>query len=198
MTTTSQAVRNVPTAGSYALDQSHSHVSFSARHLMVTKVRGRFPVTEGQLEIAEDPTRSSVVATIDVAAVDSGDPKRDEHLRSADFFDTANYPTVTFRSTNVDDHGNGNGEFTLSGELTVRDTTRPVTLKGEYLGSQASPWGDTRIGFTAETEISRKDWGLDFNVALETGGVLVGDKIKLTIDTEWIKEYRARRGTRRA
>ena len=97
----------------------------------------------------------------------------------------SNYPTVTFRSTKVDDHGDG--EFTLEGELTVKDTTRPVTLKGEYLGSQASPWGDTRIGFTAETEINRKDWGLEWNVALETGGVLVGDKIKLTIDAEWVK-----------
>ncbi len=185
-TTPSTALRNAPAPGSYALDQSHSHVSFSARHLMVTKVRGRFPVTAGHLEIAEDPTQSSVVATIDVAAVDSGDPKRDEHLRSADFFDAAQYPTVTFRSTSV--HDRGDGEFTLEGELTVRDSTRPVTLQGEFLGSQDSPWGDTRVGFTAETEINRKDWGLSWNVALETGGVLVGDKIKLTIDAEWVKE----------
>jgi polyisoprenoid-binding protein YceI len=185
MTTTPPQVRNAPTAGSYALDQSHSHVAFSARHLMVTKVRGRFPVTAGRLEIAENPTASSVEATIDVTAVDSGDPKRDEHLRSADFFDADNYPAVTFRSTSVDDHGDG--EFTLAGDLTVKDTTRPVTLKGEYLGSQASPWGDTRVGFTTETEINRKDWGLEWNVALEAGGVLVGDKIKLTIDAEWVK-----------
>jgi polyisoprenoid-binding protein YceI len=185
-TTPSTALRNAPAAGSYALDQSHSHVSFSARHLMVTKVRGRFPVTAGHLDIAVDPTQSSVEATIDVSAVDSGDPKRDEHLRSADFFDAEQYPTVTFRSTRV--HDRGDGEFTLEGELTVRDSTRPVTLQGEYLGSQVSPWGDTRVGFTAETEINRKDWGLSWNVALETGGVLVGDKIKLTIDAEWVKE----------
>jgi polyisoprenoid-binding protein YceI len=185
-TTPSQAVRNVPVAGEYALDQSHSHVSFSARHLMVTKVRGRFPVTAGKLVIAEDPGASSVEATIDVNAVDSGDPKRDEHLRSADFFDAENHPTVTFRSTSVEDHGDG--EFTLVGDLTVKGTTRPVTLKGEYLGTQASPWGDTRVGFSAETEVSRKDWGLEWNVALETGGVLVGDKVKLTIDAEWVKK----------
>jgi len=184
--TQAQALRNAPEAGSYALDQSHSYVSFTARHLMVTKVRGRFPVTTGHLDIAEDPTQSSVVATIDVTAVESGDPKRDEHLRSADFFDAEKHPTATFRSTKVEDHGDG--EFTLHGDLTVREVTRPVTLQGEYLGSQASPWGDTRVGFSAETEISRKDWGLDFNVALETGGVLVGDKIKLTIDAEWVKE----------
>jgi polyisoprenoid-binding protein YceI len=184
-TTTPQTAQNTPTAGSYDLDQSHSHVSFSARHLMVTKVRGRFPVIAGKLVIAEDAKESSVEATVDANAVDSGDPKRDEHLRSADFFDAENYPTVTFRSTKVVDQGDG--EFTLEGDLTVRDQTRPVTLKGEYLGSQASPWGDTRIGFTAETEISRKDWGLEWNVALETGGVLVGDKVKLTIDAEWVK-----------
>jgi polyisoprenoid-binding protein YceI len=185
MASTTQSVSNVPTAGNYALDQSHSHVSYSARHLMVTKVRGRFPVIEGKLVIDADPTKSSVEAVIDVRAGDSGDPKRDEHLRSADFFDTDNYPTVTFRSTKVIDKGDG--EFTLEGQLTIRDATRPVTLQGEYLGSQVSPWGDTRIGFTAETEVSRKDWGLDFNVALETGGVLVGDKIKLTIDAEWVQ-----------
>jgi len=185
-TTPSQSVRTVPVPGSYALDQTHSYVSFSARHLMVTKVRGRFPVTSGHLVIAEDPAQSSVEATIDVSAVESGDPKRDEHLRSADFFHAEQYPTVSFRSTGVEDHGNG--EFTLVGDLTVRDTTRPVTLQGEFLGSQASPWGDTRIGFSAETEVSRKDWGLEWNVALETGGVLVGDKVKLTIDAEWIKE----------
>jgi polyisoprenoid-binding protein YceI len=185
-TTPSQSVRNAPIPGSYALDQSHSHVSFSARHLMVTKVRGRFPVTAGHLVIAEDPQKSSVEATIDVSAVESGDPKRDEHLRSADFFDAEHYPTVSFRSTKVENHENG--EFTLTGDLTVRDVTRPVTLHGEFLGSQASPWGDTRIGFTAETEVNRKDWGLEWNVALEAGGVLVGEKAKLTIDAEWVKE----------
>ena len=185
MTTTPQALRNVPAAGSYALDPSHSQVTFSARHLMVTKVRGRFPVTAGKLEIADDPQNSSVEATIDVSAVDSGDPKRDEHLRSADFFDVEHYPTVTFRSTKVVDKGAG--EFTLEGELTVRDQTRPVTLEGEYLGTQASPWGDTRIGFSAETEISRKDWGLEWNVALETGGVLVGEEISLTLEVELLR-----------
>jgi polyisoprenoid-binding protein YceI len=185
MTTTSNQAQTTPAVGSYDLDQSHSSVSFSARHLMVSKVRGRFPVTSGKLVIAEDPQQSSVEATIDVTAVESGDPKRDEHLRSVDFFDTESHPTVTFRSTKVIDKGAG--EFTLEGELTIRGQARPVTLAGEYLGSQASPWGDTRIGFTAETEVSRKDWGLDFNVALDTGGVLVGDKIKLTIDAEWVQ-----------
>ena len=176
----------VPEPGNYALDASHSAVSFSARHLMVSKVRGRFPVTDGHLVIADDPERSTVDATIDVAAVDSGDAKRDDHLRSEDFFHAEEHPHITFRSTKVEDHGDG--EFTLYGDLTVRGTTRPVTLRGEYLGASPSPWGDTRIGFSAETEVNRKDFGLEWNVALETGGVLVGEKVKLTIDAEWIKQ----------
>jgi polyisoprenoid-binding protein YceI len=175
-----------PAAGEYALDTTHSYVSFSARHLMVTKVRGRFPVTEGKLVIAENPAESSVEATIDISAVESGDPKRDEHLRSADFFDTENHRYATFRSTRVED--TQDGEFVLHGDLTIRGETRPVALKGEYLGSTASPWGDTRVGFSAEVEVSRKDWGLEWNVALDTGGVLVGDKVKLVIDAEWIAQ----------
>jgi len=185
-TTQTTGAETVPTSGTYALDPSHSYVSFTARHLMVTKVRGRFPVVDGSLVIADDPEQSSVEAEIDAAGVESGDAKRDEHLRSADFFAVEQYPHVVFRSTKVENRGDG--EFTLHGDLTVRDVTRPVVLQGEYLGSQASPWGDTRIGFTAETEINRKDWGLEWNVALETGGVLVGDKIKLAIDAEWIKQ----------
>ena len=188
MTTTHTpiGVETVPAPATYALDPTHSYVSFTARHLMVTKVRGRFPVVEGSLVIAKDPEQSSVEAKIDAGAVESGDAKRDEHLRSADFFDTEHFPYVVFRSTKVANHGDG--EFTLEGDLTIRDVTKPVVLAGEYLGTQASPWGDTRIGFTAETEISRKDWGVEWNVALETGGVVVGDKIKLAIDAEWIKQ----------
>jgi len=181
-----QPVEYAPAPGTYALDLTHSYVSFTARHLMVTKVRGRFPVTAGQLVIGQDPATSTVEATIDIAAVESGDPKRDEHLRSSDFFDTENHQYATFRSTRLDDHHDG--EFTLYGDLTIKGVTRPVELKGEYLGTQASPWGDTRVGFSAETEVSRKDWGLEWNVALETGGVVVGDKIKLVIDAEWIAQ----------
>jgi len=184
--TQTQQTTVVPAAGTYALDPTHSYVSFTARHLMVTKVRGRFPVTEGELVIDADPEHSSVHTTIDVSAVESGDPKRDEHLRSADFFDTEQHRFATFTSTKVEDRGDG--EFVLHGDLTIRGVTRPVALKGEYLGTQASPWGDTRIGFAAETEVSRKEWGLEWNLALETGGVVVGDKIKLVIDAEWIKQ----------
>ncbi len=183
-TETTQSV--VPAAGTYALDPTHSYVSFTARHLMVTKVRGRFPVTEGKLVIAQDPSASSVEATIDVTGVETGDPKRDEHLRSADFFDVEQFGEASFRSTSVENHGDG--EFTLHGELTLHGVTKPVELKGEYLGTQPSPWGDTRIGFSAETEVNRSEWGVSFNMALETGGVMVSDKIKLVIDAEWIAQ----------
>jgi polyisoprenoid-binding protein YceI len=178
------AVDSVPAAGEYALDPTHSYVSFTARHLMVTKVRGRFPVVNGRLVIEADPSASRVEATIDLSGVETGDPNRDEHLRSADFFDAASNRYATFVTTSVEDEGNG--EFTLQGDLTIRNVRRPVSLRGEYLGAQQSPWGDMRIGFSAEGEVNRKDWGLEWNVALETGGVLVGDKVKLTIDAEWI------------
>jgi polyisoprenoid-binding protein YceI len=174
----------LPTTGTYALDTTHTDVSFTARHLMVTKVRGRFAVSGGEVTIAENPLESSVVATIDVASVNSGEAGRDEHLRSADFFDAEHYPTITFRSTKVE--AASDGEYTLTGDLTIKDVTRPVTLDLEYLGTVASPWGDQRAGFSASTEISRKDWGLEWNLALEAGGVVVGDKIKLNIDAETI------------
>ena len=177
-------VHEVPAAGTWTLDPTHTDVSFTARHLMVTKVRGRFGVSGGTVTIAENPLDSSVEATIDVASVNSGEAGRDEHLLSADFFDVANYPTITFRSTKVE--AAGDGEYKLTGELTIKDVTRPVTLDLEYLGSVDSPFGDTRAGFSASAEISRKDWGLDFNMALEAGGVVVGDKIKINIDAETI------------
>jgi polyisoprenoid-binding protein YceI len=174
-----------PETGTYTIDPGHSGVSFTGRHLMVSKVRGKFNVEGGTVTIADDPEQSSVDAVVNVRSVQSGDLKRDEHLRSADFFDAENYPTITFRSTKVED--TGDGEFTLYGDLTVRGVTKSVELKGEYLGAQQSPWNTTVIGFTAETEVNRKDWGLEWNMALETGGFLVGDKIKLVIDAEAVK-----------
>jgi len=177
-------VVDIPTAGTWTLDPAHTDITFTARHLMVTKVRGRFPLADGTITIAENPLESSVEATIDVARVDSGDPGRNEHLRSADFFDIEHYPTVSFRSTGVD--AAGDGTYRLTGELTIKDVTRPVTLDLEYLGTISSPWGDQRAGFSATTEVNRKDWGLEWNVALEAGGVVVSDKVRLSIDTEAI------------
>jgi polyisoprenoid-binding protein YceI len=161
-------------------------VTFTGRHMMISKVRGKFGVSAGTLTIADDPNQSSVEATINVQSLESGDVKRDEHLRSADFFDAEQFPTITFTSTKVEDHGDGN--FTLVGDLTVRGITKSVTLEGEYLGASQSPWNTTVIGFTAETVVNRKDWGLEWNMALEAGGVLVSEKITLTIDAEAVKQ----------
>ncbi len=184
-TQTTATSTTLPAPGTYAVDASHSSVDFSVRHLMVSKVRGSFQVPSGTIVIGDNPFDSSVVATIDAASVHTRDAKRDEHLRSADFFHTDEHPTVEFRSTRVGDVGEA---FTLYGDLTIKGVTRPVVLDVEFLGSGPSPFGDERIGFSASTEVNRKDWGLDFNMALETGGVVVGDKIKLTIDVEAIKQ----------
>jgi polyisoprenoid-binding protein YceI len=183
-TETKSTVR--PETGTYTIDPGHAGVSFTGRHLMVSKVRGKFSLTGGTVVIADDLSQSHVEATIPAASVQSGDVKRDEHLRSADFFDVEQYPTIEFRSTKLHDHGDGT--FDLDGDLTVRGVTRPVTLVGEFLGAQTSPWNTTVVGFSAETEVNRKDWGLEWNMALETGGFLVGDKIKLEIDVEAIKQ----------
>jgi polyisoprenoid-binding protein YceI len=175
---------DLPAVGTWTLDPAHTDVTFTARHLMVTRVRGRFPLAAGRVVIAENPLESSVEATVEVARVDSGDAGRDEHLRSPDFFDVDHHPTVSFRSTGVE--AAGDGAYRLTGDLTIKDVTKPVTLDLEYLGTISSPWGDRRAGFSASTEVSRKDWGLNWNVALEAGGVVVGDKIKLNIDAETI------------
>ena len=183
-TTESVATSQIPLpTGTWTVDPVHSGVEFHVKHLGIATVKGSFKEFEGTLEVG--PSGVSAKGSVKVASVDTREPQRDQHLRSADFFDTDKYPTINFTSTKVTDKGNG--EFTLEGELTVTGKTHAVTLQGEYLGAQASPWGDTRIGFSAETEVSRKDWGLEWNVALETGGVLVSDKVKLTIDAEWIK-----------
>ena len=172
----------LPVSGTWELDTTHTEVSFTARHLMVTKVRGRFPIRSGTVTIAENPLESSVVAEIDVAGVNSGEQGRDDHLRNSDFFEVEKYPTITFRSTKVE--AAGEGEYKLTGDLTIKDVTRPVTLDLEYLGTIASPWADQRAGFSATAEISRKEWGIEYNMALEAGGVVIGDKVKLNIEAE--------------
>ena len=179
------AGQELPVAGRYALDASHTEVTAVARHLMFTKVRARFPEVSGSVVIAEDPNGSSAEIEIAVAAVDSRDQARDEHLRSPDFFDVEHHPTMRFVSTGVRHDG---GDWKLDGDLTVRGTTRAVTLDVEYLGAVTDPWGGRRVAFTASTEVDREDFGLTWNVALETGGVLVGKKISLEIDTELVHE----------
>jgi polyisoprenoid-binding protein YceI len=178
--------RVLPAPGIWTLDPTHTEVTFTARHLMVTKVRGRFPIVSGALTVAENPLESSVEAVIDVAGVHSGESGRDDHLRSEDFFHAEAHPTITFRSTSLE--GEPDGELRLTGDLTIKGVTRPVTLDVEYLGTIESPWGDERAGFSASTTVNRKDWGLSWNVALEAGGVVVGDNVKLEIEAEAIRQ----------
>jgi polyisoprenoid-binding protein YceI len=176
----------VPVAGTYALDGSHSSVGFSVRHLMVSKTKGRFNDFQGTVTIAEDPLASSVEVEIQVASVDSRDEARDGHLRSPDFFDADTYPTITYRSTQVTPAGKG--RWIVEGELTVRDTTVAVPLEVTFEGGARDPWGGTRIGFTAHAELDREAFGLTWNQALETGGVLVGKQVRIDIEAEAIQQ----------
>ena len=174
--------QQVPEAGEYELDKAHTSVEFVARHLMISKVRGRFNDFSGVINIAEKPEDSSVVVTIDVGSVSTGDAQRDGHLTSPDFFHAESFPTIVFRSTKVEQAKAG--EWKVRGDLTVRDVTKPVTLDVEFEGSHPTPWGTTPIGFSASTELDREDYGLTWNQTLETGGVLVGKKIKIELSVE--------------
>jgi polyisoprenoid-binding protein YceI len=184
MATTTQA-GTVIEPGTWTIDASHSSVEFVARHLMVTKVRGVFGDLEGEINIAPDPLQSSVRASVGVSTVSSGDAKRDEHLRSPDFFDVEQYPKIEFASTRVEDR---NGTFVLTGDLTVHGVTREVSWDLEFDGTVKDPWGGTRAGFSATTEVNRKDWGLEWNIALEAGGFVVSDKVRLIVEVEAVKQ----------
>jgi polyisoprenoid-binding protein YceI len=175
----------VPEAGTYALDASHSHVGFSVRHVMVSKTKGRFGDVAGTITIGEDPFESSVEVEIQMASVDTRDETRDGHLRSADFFDVEQFPTMTYRSTKVSSDGN---RWTVDGDLTVKGITRSVPLELEFEGGAKDPWGGTRIGFTARTELNREDFGLSWNQTLETGGVLVGKQVKIDLEVEAVRQ----------
>ncbi|MGC4808390.1 YceI family protein [Micromonospora sp. DT233] len=176
----------IPAAGTYLLDTAHKRVGFVARHMMVSKVRGEFTDATATLTIAEDPLQSSVVATIQAASINTAQADRDAHLRSPEFLDVEGFPTLEYRSTGVKSH-DGN-EFVLSGELTIKGVTRPVELEVEFEGAGRSPFGQDIFGFSASTEIDREDFGLTWNVALETGGVLVGKKIKIEIEGEAVRQ----------
>lgn len=172
----------LPAVGTWEIDGSHSAASFSVKHLMVSKVRGRFGSLQGVIRIAEDPTASTVEVTIDAASVDTNDEKRDDHLRSSDFFDVERFPALTYRSTGVR-HVKG-GRWEVDGALTIRDVTRPVTLEVELVGTEQDPWGGSRVGFEASAEIDREEFGLTWNAALESGGVLVGRKVRVELDVQ--------------
>lgn len=168
-----------PQTGTWAIDPAHSTIDFVARHLMTTKVRGGFTSFSGTIEVADDPTESSVSVSIDTASVDTGADDRDQHLRSDDFFATDTYPAATFRSTSVE--ATGGDHYVLNGELTIKDVTRAVSIDFDYLGTTKDPWGNDKIAFEGATEIDREEWGLTWNKTLETGGVLVSKKIRIEL-----------------
>ena len=169
----------------WTFDPAHTSASFSARHMMVTTVRGTFAPPTGKLEFdPENPAAAYVEAKLDATSLTSGVKDRDNHLRSADFLETDKYPTITFKSTKVE--VTGDNEANVTGDLTIRGVTHPVVLKAGYLGVVNSPFGDKRAGFTASTKINREDWGLTWNVGIEAGGVLVGKEIKIELDLEAI------------
>lgn len=172
------------TPGVWNIDTSHSQVGFVARHLMIAKVRGQFRTFSGSITIADNPLESTVQAEVDLSSVDTGDAGRDEHLRSADFFQVEQHPQMTFVSTGVKEDDD---DYVLFGDLTINGTSRQVEFSLEFDGVTGDPWGGTRAGFTAQTEINRKDWGMEWNAALETGGVVVGDKVKIQLDIEAVK-----------
>jgi polyisoprenoid-binding protein YceI len=177
--------RPVPAAGTWTVDPSHSTVGFVTRHLMVSKVRGHFSEYSADLTIAERPEDSKVDVTLQVASISTADEGRDGHLLSPDFFDAETYPTITFATTSVAPVSED--EWKVTGDLTVRDVTKPVVLTVEFAGVSEDPWGNTRAGFSATTEIDREDFGLTWNQPLAGGGVLVGKKVKLELEVEAIR-----------
>jgi polyisoprenoid-binding protein YceI len=173
----------LPAAGAWEIDPGHTDLAFTGRHFMVTKVRGRFTGVTGIVEIAEDLSDSRVDVTIDMASVESGNETRDEHMRSAELFDVATYPTATFRSVEVEWKGN---RGTVHGDLTIHGVTKRVPLEVEFEGYVRDPWGGDRAIFSARTRVNREDFGVTWNVALEAGGVLVSKEVQIEINLETV------------
>lgn len=174
--------REVPIPGTWTIDPSHSEIQFAARHMMISRVRGRFHEFSGTVTVGERPEDSSVEAVIQAASIDTGDENRDQHLRSPDFLDVERFPQIPFRSRSVRP---GRGDrWQVTGDLTIRDLTRSVTLDVEFCGAAIDPWGQVRAGYMAETEIDREDFAVTWNQALEAGGFLVGRGVKIEADVE--------------
>lgn len=189
MTTTSTGTTTGRTT-TWRIDPQHTLVEFTAKHMMITNVRGRFANVEGSIQIdGENPNDSSVSVELDAASIDTRVEQRDQHLRSADFLDVENYPKVVFRSTKVEGASLEPGQsFRVTGELTIRGTTREVVLDATYEGRGRDPWGGERVSFSADTKIDRRDFGLTWNAALETGGVLVGNDLRIHIEVQAVLE----------
>ena len=171
------------TPGVWTLDAAHTEIGFSVRHAAVSKTRGRFEEVESTVIVAENVTGSVVEASIKIDSLDTRNADRDSHLKSADFFDAEQHPTMNFKSTSFELDGE---DLVVKGDLTIKGETRPVELKGEFGGVATDPFGTTRFGVSVSTQISRKEFGITWNAALETGGVLVGDKVTITIDAEYV------------
>lgn len=176
----------VPAPGTFVIDPAHTRVGFVAKHLMVTKVRGSFTEVEGVVTVPADPIQASAEATMQSSSITTGSPDRDEHLKSDDFLRTDEFPTVTYRSTGIT--GVKGDVFTVQGELTIRGVTRPIELAVEIDGVASDPWGGERVSITARGEIDREDYGLTWNVALESGGVLVSKKVVLEIEAQGVRQ----------
>jgi polyisoprenoid-binding protein YceI len=170
------------TPGVWTIDNSHTNIGFSVRHLMVAKVRGRFAEFDGTVTIAEDRLQSTVQATVNAASIDTRDEGRDGHLRGADFFDTDTFPQWTLVSTGIE--AKGGSHYVLHTDLTIKGITKAIDFDLEFDGVATDPWGNTKAGFTAVAEVSRKDFGLEWNVALEAGGFVVGDAVKISLEIE--------------
>lgn len=174
----------------WQIDFSHSQIQFSVRHMMISKVRGTFEQFSGSINYDEvNPTNTIVDIAVDITSINTRDEQRDAHLRSADFFDAENFPMMTFKSTRVEQVNKHNGR--LYGDLTIRGVTKPVVLDVTYEGQAQSPWGTTSAGFSATGKINRKEWDMQWNAALETGGVLVGDDVTISIELELVKQPEA-------
>lgn len=175
---TETATRPDIKTGVWTLEKDHTTISFVAKHLMVTRVRGEFEAYDASVDIADDLTASRIEVSIDAASINTGAEDRDNHLRSADFLDVENYPKLTFVSTEINPDGDG---WSITGDLTIRDVTRPITLDAIYEGTVTDPWGNTRVGFSAGAVLVREDWGLTWNAPLEGGGWLVSRDVTLEI-----------------
>lgn len=182
---TETAAPSLELAGDYQIDPAHTRIGFTARHAMVTKVRGFFGEFRGSAHIDADPSRSSAEIVIAADSLNTGQEQRDSHVQGDDFLAVNVYPEITFRSTSVEQDGD---VHRITGDLTIRDVTRPVTIDFEFTGLAKDPFGNVRAGFEGATTINRKDWGITFNAALETGGVLVSDKIGLEFDVSAVKQ----------
>lgn len=182
---TTQITLTKPEAGTWTIDPAHTRVGFVARHLMASKVRGSFDSFDGTIEIADDLTQSKVDVSIDTGSITTSATDRDHHLRSGDFFDVENFPTMRFTSTNIEDLGNG--KYEVAGDLTIKDVTKPVTLDATYLGIINDPWGNAKAMLEATTKINRENWGLTWNAPLEAGGVLVSKEITIEVEAQAAK-----------